>query len=297
MRWRLFSVLGVLFLLSASVIFLGPAPALLPKAHAASISITLSGCVVPTGTCTSAGWWEGGIKDPTITVNQGDTVTLRLSSADRNVHQFIVDVDGTGNCSTTDPCSSMFSTGTTLTFVANMASGTYSYACTIHPQMLVAGGFRVNPAPPDFSFSASPSTVSTNLEIIGNSTITVAPQSGFTGTVSLAVTTNSTNLSCALSPTTISGGSGSSLLSCASNFPAKYLATVTGTSGSLSHSTDVVYNTTTSGTVNGVLHSVNIAALLTPYIVLGIASASLLLAVLTYTLRRRSKPEDSLSAV
>src|SRR5207249_9151769 len=66
--------------------------------------------------------------------------------------------------------------------------------------------------------------------------------------VSLAVTTNSTSLSCNLSPTSIPGGSGSSSLSCTGQSADNYLALVTGASSSLSHSTSVVYHVTNAPT-------------------------------------------------
>ena len=59
----------------------------------------------------------------------------------------------------------------------------------------------------DFTVTASPASVSVNAGVAGTATITVAPVNGFTGTVTLAVTTNSTNLSCTLSSTSIAGGS------------------------------------------------------------------------------------------
>src|SRR5207247_7472153 len=71
-----------------------------------------------------------------------------------------------------------------------------------------------------------------------------SPQNGFTGTVTLSITTNSTGLSCSLSATTISGGSGSSTLSCTGSAAANYLATVIGTSGALSSQTRVTYHVT-----------------------------------------------------
>lgn len=141
-------VTGLLIVLSASAVIELSMPSLLPqipRAHAANISITLIGCFTPAApTCPSTGWWEGTTKDPTIAVNQGDVITITLISADRVGHQFIVDVDGSGSCSTTDPCSAVFSTTTTLTFTASMAPRTYNYYCTIHFSML--GSFVVNPS-------------------------------------------------------------------------------------------------------------------------------------------------------
>src|SRR5207245_4406576 len=83
-------------------------------------------------------------------------------------------------------------------------------------------------APPDFNVSASPTIVTVNTGVLGTSLITISSVNGFTGTVALSVTTNSTSLSCTLSSTSISGGSGTSTLSCISTSAANYSATVTG---------------------------------------------------------------------
>src|SRR5207244_5819071 len=70
-----------------------------------------------------------------------------------------------------------------------------------------------------------------------------SPLNGFTGTVTLVVTTNSTNLVCTLSSTSITGGSGASTLSCHGSPAANYLATVTGSSSTTpSHSATVTYH-------------------------------------------------------
>jgi hypothetical protein len=88
----------------------------------------------------------------------------------------------------------------------------------------------------DFMMSASPTTLATNVGASATSSINVAPVNGFTGTVTLAVKTNSTSLSCTLTSTSIAGGSGTSTLSCMGTVAGNYNANVTGTSGSLSHS-------------------------------------------------------------
>src|SRR6267143_801122 len=99
-----------------------------------------------------------------------------------------------------------------------------------------------NTAPPDFTILANPANVPpTNTGATAISTIKVSPVNFFTGTVALTVSENSTNLSCKLSPMTITGGSGSSTLSCTGSPAGNYLATVTGTSGTLSHSVNVTF--------------------------------------------------------
>jgi hypothetical protein len=93
----------------------------------------------------------------------------------------------------------------------------------------------------DFSVAASPMMIVAIMNAAANSTITVSPMSGFANTVTLGVATNSTSLSCTLSPTSITAGSGSANLSCRGSSLGGYLATVTGTSGSLSHHVSVIF--------------------------------------------------------
>src|SRR5438093_5016424 len=78
----------------------------LPKAAGVNSTITLTGFI-------SA--WNGTTSkpNPTITVTQGDSITLRLSSGDGAPHQWFVDVDKNGpspDCSGADIRSSLFST-------------------------------------------------------------------------------------------------------------------------------------------------------------------------------------------
>ena len=107
-------------------------------AEASMVSLTLIG--------TFTAWNASTIPNPTITVTQGDTVRIALTSTD-TTHQFALDVDrdGTkfiGACPTGDTCSPTFNptTGTTVTFNAP-AAGTYTYFCTFHPAMV--GSFVV----------------------------------------------------------------------------------------------------------------------------------------------------------
>jgi hypothetical protein len=94
----------------------------------------------------------------------------------------------------------------------------------------------------DFQIFASPTVVNTTPGVAGTSMITVMPVNGFTGTVSLTTSISpATGLTCTVSPTSITGGSGTSTLSC-SGTGGTYTVTVTGTSGSLSHSAMVTVN-------------------------------------------------------
>jgi len=94
----------------------------------------------------------------------------------------------------------------------------------------------------DFQIFASPTIVNTTPGVAGTSMITVMPVNGFTGVVSLTTSISpATGLTCTLTPTSITGGSGTSTLSCTGTGNT-YTVTVTGTSGSLSHTANVTVN-------------------------------------------------------
>ena len=117
----------------------------IPSVHAANIdSFLLNGSIT--------GWNASTNKNPTITVQQGDQVNLSLKSADLATHQFLLDGDNDGvadqaDCPTTDPCSNLFSTanGIIYRFIVNLAPGTYTYYCTVHPTTML-GSFVVTPS-------------------------------------------------------------------------------------------------------------------------------------------------------
>jgi len=104
-----------------------------PKVLAASTpSISLVGFV--------SAWNNTSVHNPTITVAQGDTITIQLSSGDGAPHRFFVDVDKNGmtpDCPGADVCSNLFPPSTTLTFTVNFAPGTYTYYCSVHPTTML----------------------------------------------------------------------------------------------------------------------------------------------------------------
>jgi hypothetical protein len=95
---------------------------------------------------------------------------------------------------------------------------------------------------PDFSISASPASQSIGTGSSTSYTVTVAPINGFTGTVALSVSGLPTGATGTFSPTSITGGSGTSTLNVttsSSTAVGTYTLTIKGTSGTLSHTTTV----------------------------------------------------------
>ncbi len=136
---RAIVVLVSTLLLGAGIL---SSPIVLPihRVAAATDTIVLTGFV--------AAWNNTSHPNPTITVTQGDMVTLQLSSGDGALHRWFVDVDKNGptpDCPGADFCSNAFSTTTTFTFTVSFAPGTYTYYCSVHPATML-GSFVVNPS-------------------------------------------------------------------------------------------------------------------------------------------------------
>src|SRR3989441_10582564 len=104
-----------------------------PQAAAASTpSISLIGFI--------NAWNNTGVPNPKITVTQGDTITIQLSSGDGAPHRFFVDVDKNGitpDCPGADVCSNVFPPSTSLTFTVDFAPGVYTYYCSVHPTTML----------------------------------------------------------------------------------------------------------------------------------------------------------------
>ena len=223
----------------------------IPNARAATLPITLRGFA-------TSGWNGSANPNPTITVHAFDSIQLSIGSGDGAPHQFLLDGNkdgsGTADCLSPDPCSAVVPPITTYKFsVSNIPAGTYTYYCTIHPTTML-GMFVIAP---DFSVSANPSTLSIPAGSFGTSQIALN-SNGFSGTVSLssAVVPSTATITATLKPTSVPltpGGSGTSTLNVTTTpfTPlGTYSVNVTGTSGALSHSTQVTV-TVTSGSVGG----------------------------------------------
>ncbi|PYQ24502.1 MAG: hypothetical protein DMF81_05220 [Acidobacteria bacterium] len=118
------------------------------------------------------------------------------------------------------------------------ASGTFNWSTRIASFKFDSCG---GPPAPDFSVSASPSSVTVTQGTSGTSSITVASANGFSSAVSLGASGLPSGVTASFSPNPVtppSGGSASSTLTLTASATAATGTsglTVTGTSGSLSH--------------------------------------------------------------
>ena len=146
--------------------------------------------------------------------------------------------------STSCPTAITLGTSFTCTFTSS-SNGSYTQVLSATNGTLthsVSLSITVGPlTSPDFSIQTSTSTMSLIATSNSPVPVTISPLNGFAATISLTVITNSTALSCSLSHSRLTGGSGSSSLSCSSTIAANYLATVTATSGPMSHSVGIVF--------------------------------------------------------
>jgi hypothetical protein len=121
----------------------------------------------------------------------------------------------------------------TSTVTITGTSGTLSHTTTVTLTVVNPG------ATPDFTISVSPTSLAVRRGTTGRYTVTITAVNGFAGTVNLSVSGQGSRVTPTFSPTSVTG-SGSSTLSVRVSSRAttgNRNLTISGTSGSLSHST------------------------------------------------------------
>src|SRR5205807_4926846 len=124
-------------------------------------------------------------------------------------------------------------------YVIGYATGNPGGCCNGNGAYLSTATLTSGAAGPDFSLSASPSTLSIVQGSNGPSTITVAPLNGFNGSVSLSASGLPSGVTAAFNPASTTTTSSLTLTASSTATAGTSTVTITGTSGSLTHTTTV----------------------------------------------------------
>jgi ethanolamine utilization microcompartment shell protein EutS len=183
----------------------------------------------------------GAMSNSSITLasvnNFTGTVTLSSSSSPIGLSRFLNPTSVTLSRGGTGRSTLSVSTATAGNYTAMViaTSGSLSRNITVRVQVV------------DFAITARPTSVIVKAGTPGSSTVTIASLNRFTGAVALNSSIPS-GLTCgALSPGSISGGSGSATVSCGANAVGNYTLIVTGSSGSLVHAVSITIRVTDFG--------------------------------------------------
>jgi subtilase family serine protease len=180
-----------------------------------------------------------------VTITQGLSGTSTITVTPEN--GFTGDVSlsvsslPSGVTASFNPSSTASTSVLTLTVSATAAIGTFSLSVVGTSSSLTRQTpltLNVNPTG-NFTLSASPSGLSFIQGASGTSTITVSPQSGFNGSVSLSATGLPSGVTATFSPASTSGTSALTLSASSTAATGAATVTITGRCGNLSSSTSI----------------------------------------------------------
>ena len=195
-------------------------------ASPASQTVTQGGGTSYTATVTASGGFTGVVSFSVSGLPSGASGSFNPTS-----------VTGSG-ASTLSVSTSSTTPAGTYTLTITGTSGTLSHSSTVKLVVNPVGGV------PDFTISVSPASLNVTRGNTGSYTVTIGAVNGFTGSVGLSVSGLGSRVTGTFSPTSVTG-SGTSTLSVTAARNASRGArtiTITGVSGSLSHSTTATLN-------------------------------------------------------
>jgi hypothetical protein len=193
---------------------------------------------------TSASVTQGSSVSDTITITPQNgftgSVALSASGLPAGVTASFSPSSTTGTSTLTLTASSTATTGTATVTVTG-TSGSLTHSTTL--------SLTLNPAAaPNFSLSDAPGSLSIAQGSSGTSTISVTPQNGFTGSVSLSASGLPSGVTASFNPSSTTGTSTLTLTASSTATTGTATVTITGTSGSLTHTTTLSLTVTAAST-------------------------------------------------
>ena len=212
-----------------------------------------SNCVLPPPAATGPDFSiTASPASQTVTAGAGTSYTATVTASGGFTGAVAFSVSGlpAGASASFSPTSVTGSGSSTMSVTTSTAtpSGTYTLAITGTSGTLVHSTnvtLVVNGGPqPDFTISVSPTSLNVTRGTTGSYAVTIGAVNGFSGTVGLSVSGLGSRVTATFNPTSVTG-SGTSTLTVTVNRRAARGArtlTITGVSGSLSHSTTATLN-------------------------------------------------------
>jgi hypothetical protein len=201
------------------------------SASPSSLSVTQGSSGSSTVTVTPSGGFTGSVSLSTSALPSGVTASFGTNPT-------------TGSSVVTFTASSTATTGTSSVTITG-TSGTLSHTTSISLTVSAT-------ATPNFSLSASPSSLSVTQGSSGSSTITVTPSGGFTGSVSLSNSALPSGVTASFGTNPTTSTSVLTFTASSTATTGTSTITITGVSGTLSHTTTIslTINPTGGGTTN-----------------------------------------------
>ncbi|HKD80619.1 MAG TPA: choice-of-anchor D domain-containing protein [Candidatus Angelobacter sp.] len=215
--------------------------------HTTTISLTVNAVAAPnfslSASPASVSVTQGSSANSTITVTPSGGFTGSVSLSASGLPAGVTATFGTNPTTSTSvvtfTASSAATTGTSTVTITG-TSGALTHTTTI--------SLTVNAvAAPNFSLSASPASVSVTQGSSANSTITVTPSGGFTGSVSLSASGLPAGVTASFGVNPTTSTSAVTLTASSTATTGTSTVTITGTSGALTHTTAISLTVNAAG--------------------------------------------------